>query len=241
MRRRLRTPRALPTPMRIDFHAHILPHADHGCDGVPTARRQLDLMRAAGIGAAVAVAHFYPHRHTAAVFLRRRDNGMNLLHSALREGDPRILAGAEVLLCAGLEHMEGLERLSIAGSGGVLLLELPYQGMTEELWETIGEIEARGLRPVLAHLDRYDAAVRRRAAASGLPVQINAAAFQPLLRRPFWKHFCGAENVCALGSDLHGAEPADYRRFSAALQALGADGERMMSKTAALLGLEDMK
>lgn len=150
MRRRLRTPRALPTPMRIDFHAHILPHADHGCDGVPTARRQLDLMRAAGIGAAVAVAHFYPHRHTAAVFLRRRDNGMNLLHSALREGDPRILAGAEVLLCAGLEHMEGLERLSIAGSGGVLLLELPYTHPAVRDVQVIGVPDRRYGEEILA-------------------------------------------------------------------------------------------
>ena len=54
----------------IDFHAHILPGADHGSSGLEESLNQLALIRAAGVDTVVATPHFYPHRHTPEEFLQ---------------------------------------------------------------------------------------------------------------------------------------------------------------------------
>ncbi|MEE3459824.1 MAG: CpsB/CapC family capsule biosynthesis tyrosine phosphatase, partial [Candidatus Faecousia sp.] len=41
----------------IDFHAHILPGADHGSDGLETSLRQLALAEEAGVDTIVATPH----------------------------------------------------------------------------------------------------------------------------------------------------------------------------------------
>ena len=93
--------------MIIDFHSHILPGADHGSDSVTTTEKQLALITAAGTGALVATPHFYPHRHRLSYFLSRRAAALaDLL--AIDAPKPRIYPGAEVLVCAGMEEMEGL-------------------------------------------------------------------------------------------------------------------------------------
>ena len=43
----------------IDFHAHILPHCDHGSDGWETSRQQLQLAQEAGVEVQAAEAVFW--------------------------------------------------------------------------------------------------------------------------------------------------------------------------------------
>ena len=57
----------------IDFHAHILPGADHGSDGLETSLRQLALAEEAGVDTIVATPHFYPQSDSFSEFLRRRE------------------------------------------------------------------------------------------------------------------------------------------------------------------------
>ena len=57
----------------IDFHAHILPGADHGSDGLETSKAQLGCLFKEGITRVVATPHFYPQRHSVDTFLERRD------------------------------------------------------------------------------------------------------------------------------------------------------------------------
>ena len=40
-----------------DFHAHILPGADHGSDGMETSLTQLALAEAAGVDTIIATPH----------------------------------------------------------------------------------------------------------------------------------------------------------------------------------------
>ena len=96
--------------LTLDYHAHILPRCDHGSDGVETSLRQLAMAAEAGIRTVCATPHFYPHRENAAAFLERRARCAAALPR--RPELPRILLGAEVLIC------DGMERPSPPVSGG---------------------------------------------------------------------------------------------------------------------------
>ena len=161
--------------MRIDFHSHILPAADHGSDGITTTLAQLRMMHEAGTDAVVATPHFYPSKMTLASFLARRDECAARLVAAKGEDTPQIFLGAEVLVCPGLQEMAGLERLAIAGTK-LILLEMPFRAWDRKIIETVTDIRDIGLCPILAHIDRYDKNEVQRLLRRGICAQVNADA-----------------------------------------------------------------
>ena len=223
--------------MIIDFHAHIIPKADHGCDSAETARSQLELANAAGVDTVVATPHFYPHQQTVGQFLKSREQGKKLLVSVWDDGFPKVLMGAEVLVCPGMEHMENIEQLCIEGSDHALLLELPFENLNDEIWTTVFEIWEKGFTPVLAHLNRYPPDVVIQAENFGIPIQLNAEAFQLIVHRKKWKRFAQTSNVVALGSDIHGANENSYKVFSTAVHSLGQAADEVMTKAKKILSL----
>ena len=137
----------------IDFHAHILPGADHGSKDTNTTKSQLELLKKAGVEAVVATPHFYPQNDNVESFLDRRKACTEELLTIVGER-PEIYLGAEVLVCAGIDHMPGLERLCIEGTD-VILLEMPFSSWRDEHIEAVGKISRSGLTVVMAHIDRY--------------------------------------------------------------------------------------
>jgi protein-tyrosine phosphatase len=223
--------------MLVDFHAHILPLADHGCDSPEMARGQLNYAKKAGVEAIVSTPHFYPHRHTIEQFLARQERGKRLLSGIFQEGDPVVLYGAEVLVCPGMERMGELEKLAIQGSDGVILLELPFYGVNDDIWETICCIEERSFQPVIAHLDRYELPVINQALKMKIKIQLNAQAFQPVLKRRKWINLCKEHNVCAIGSDIHGLDKNGFQQLKTAVHLLGPQGNAVMDYSKWLLKL----
>jgi protein-tyrosine phosphatase len=139
----------------IDFHAHVLPAADHGSMGILETKNQLAFYRKAGVDKVVATPHFYPNSVSIDQFLRTVDSAAAELTELLaaEEGNPRVLLGAEVLYCENMHHMDKLEKLCIRGTD-VLLLELPLSEWSPALFHTVRELNKR-CRVVLAHIDRY--------------------------------------------------------------------------------------
>ena len=109
----------------VDFHAHILPGADHGSDSIETSIKQLKLAAGEGVTRIIATPHFYPHRHTLDKFLEKRAACAKVLLDACDGTLPEVKLGAEVLLCPGLDKIQGLEKLCLSGTK-YLLLELPF-------------------------------------------------------------------------------------------------------------------
>lgn len=223
--------------MLVDFHAHILPLADHGCDSPEMARSQLDLAKNAGVEAIVSTPHFYPHKHTVGQFIARQERGRHLLKEVLQEDDPKVFYGAEVLVCPGMERMENLEKLIVQGTDGIILLELPFHGVNDDIWETIYCIQERSLQPVIAHLDRYELSVINQALKININIQLNAQAFQPILHRKKWIDFSGNHRVCAIGSDIHGVPRNGYQPFKSAIHLLGDQANVVMNWSSSLLKL----
>lgn len=220
--------------MIIDFHAHILPGADHGSDGRETSQKQLQLIAAGGTQTVVATPHFYPHRHSLDVFLHRRSRALALLAECQLPASLRICLGAEVQVCEGLEEMEQLEKLCVDGTG-VLLLEMPFSKWSSRLIETVLAIKERGFFPVLAHIDRYPRKDIEELLQKGIPAQLNAEAMSGFWSKRRAMRYLGENAVVAFGSDLHGAQENGYALFMHMQKLLGERARDVFEKTAALL------
>ena len=195
--------------MTYDFHAHIWPCADHGSRSEEDTEAQLAILRASGVKQVVATPHFYPDNwHSAADFLAFRREREAMLRPLLAKTDLSVYAGAEVLLSEGIDRMEELRELCIAGTS-VLLLEMPFVRWNERLYKTVARITCSGICVLLAHIDRYPLEDVKRLFALGAVGQINCEAFAHPLRRRAYRALVRDGFVCALGSDIH--LPHDFR------------------------------
>lgn len=208
--------------MYIDFHAHILPAADHGCADTAMALWQLREAKNAAVSTVVATPHFYPAKEALGAFLARRARCYEALMRARSDDLPAVRLGAEVHLCEGMEELEGLDALCIAGTK-TLLLEMPLRAFSARMIETVYEIKrTRGLTPLMAHIDRYPPQDVAQLLALGVPCQINTDSVCRLSLRRRCRDWVRDGHVAAIGSDIHRNDDA-YSRFSRALRLLGAD------------------
>ncbi len=221
----------------IDFHSHILPYMDHGSTRVETAHAQLALMQDAGVEAVVATSHFYPQRILPSEFLQKRAVSLARLLDAWGETPrPTLFLGAEVLICPGLENMEELDNLCIAGTR-VMLLEMPFtaEGWDEALYTTLNAIRERDIIPVLAHVDRYPTHSVQALLDKGYRAQLNAGSLDCLFKPKQLLRWMDEGHIVAVGSDLHGADPKSYKAFTKTITSLSDRVGHIMTATADLL------
>lgn len=208
--------------MLYDFHCHILPGVDDGSRSTQQSVAMLDSLRSSGVKAVVATPHFYYSRTTLDNFLAKRDTAYEKLVSAIKNQDyPIILKGAEVLLTTDIPHLDNLEKLCIQGTQ-YILIELPYSYWSSWVYKSLDEISARGLTPIIAHIDRYteasDEAVERIFYSDCL-VQINLdSIIDKRSRKKAFKYIKGG-NIHLLGSDAHN-DTGRPPRFGEAMEIL---------------------
>ncbi len=221
----------------IDFHAHILPHMDHGSGRAATASEQLAIIQQAGVTKVCATSHFYPQDILPEVFLEERRKSLEIALRTYGYGPrPRILLGAEVLICQGLEHMEGLRELCIDGTD-IMLLEMPFThgNWGHDLYHTVHEIQQQGITPVLAHVDRYPRESIEQLFDMGLYGQINCDSLTKVFKPKHLLRWIEDGKIVAFGSDLHGCDPKSYAPFTKVMNTYKDHAERIMRTTAQLL------
>jgi protein-tyrosine phosphatase len=203
----------------VDFHAHILPGADHGSTSLETSLCQLKMAREHGIDRIIAAPHFYPTVHSTESFLDRRNKAYEILMSE-HNGLPQVRLGAEVLLCNGIERLPGIENLFLAGTN-VLLLELPYSDFQIEYCYSIENFVKSGVDVVLAHAERYPSEDIEYAIEYGAKIQINAASMHYFSKRRTIRSWLERGLIVAIGSDIHGTDKHAYPWFVKAAKKLG--------------------
>ena len=173
-----------------------------------------------GIKRVVATPHFYPESDNVDMFLERRGECAEDLKRSLRPDDPEIIPGAEVLICNGIERMEGLSRLAVPGTK-CILLEMPMTKWSDVTYDTIEAISRMDLVPVMAHIDRYDPDKIEELMRLNVLAQLNPDPFLSHKGRKFAERWLETGRVVAVGSDLHMASDRAYKSFSTACDALG--------------------
>lgn len=189
--------------LTLDYHAHILPGCDHGSDSVETSRKQLAMASAAGVRTVCATPHFYPHKESIPSFLQRREASARLLRENLTADAPQLQLGAEVLICDGMERLDGLSRLC-RGETNELLLEMPFYQWSESIWDTLYALcERRDIEIVLAHAERYPPEAIEQLIRDNVALQLNSECLTRPLHRKRYLTWIKNGNVKYLGSDIH--------------------------------------
>jgi protein-tyrosine phosphatase len=138
----------------IDLHTHLLPGID---DGPDTIEESLELATALVVEG-VTIAACTPHvRDDYATTAATMETALVLLQQELKSaGIPlQAFGGGEIAL----ERLPGLDELARArfGLGGnprLLLLEFPYFGWPLALPSLVTELQATGVKAVIAHPER---------------------------------------------------------------------------------------
>jgi tyrosine-protein phosphatase YwqE len=200
-------------------------------------------MEAIGIKNIVLTPHFYPDANSNVEgFLTRRNKNVEKLRAALEvEGvtDIRLTVGAEVLLCPGLENLEGLKKLCL-GETNSILIEMPDLPWSDDLLESLERIKkVLGLEVVIAHVDRYGKSLAESLISRGYKVQVNADSTVSFSMK---RTVCGWVKdgyVYALGSDKHvhsNNKALVYKEFPKAAKILSKYADTINSRSLALIG-----
>lgn len=219
----------------IDFHAHILPGMDHGCDDVAMSIAQLKMAADHKIDVVIATSHFYPHIESVEKFLSRREDALREIEAAKLNKYPIIKLGAEVLICSNIDKMQGIEALCIENSN-TLLIEMPFRRQWEtDLVDTVVRLrDEKGLEVILAHGERYPMKEIKKLLDRGFQIQLNVSSTVHLFPSRFVKKCMKQNNVAAFGSDIHGLHNS-YIEFTRSMKKWGVQAERIMEKTRMLL------
>lgn len=206
--------------LTIDYHSHILPGCDHGCRDVGMALQQIEMAKKIGIQTICATPHFYPHKESVDNFLKRRTDCSQLLFQSREENSPFIKLGAEVLICDGMEKLDGLSRLCLEGTNE-LLLEMPFYEWPDHIWDTLYQlIDLQDIQLVIAHADRYPVENIQQLISEGVPLQLNAECLKHPLRRKRYLSWINDGYVQYLGSDIHELG-SGYRDFAKCKKIIG--------------------
>lgn len=193
----------------LDIHTHILPDMDDGSKSLKQSITMLRREAKQGIDRIVVTPHFYAHRESPEHFLKRRHSAMQALLQKINEQDslPEIITGAEVAFFRGVSRTDDIEKLCI-GNTHNLLVEMPFSRWNRSVVdELIFLKECRGVRPVLAHIERYmqyqPLGTIRELCEAGIWMQVNASFFLKWQTSWLAMWMLKKRRIQFIGSDCH--------------------------------------
>lgn len=227
--------------MMIDIHSHILPGVDDGSRDLQMSVGMLSAMKQQDVETVVATPHFYALQDKPEDFLKRRGDAFALLQT--QRDLPQVLLGAEVAYFDGMSNSQSLMQMRL-GDSNLLLVEMPFGPWSPRMIRELSMLPIQlGLRPVLAHIDRY----RRRDQFSqyaqqlleqGALFQCNAQAFVDFSTRHWALKKLANGQIHFLGSDTHNLTtraPNLERAAQIIARKLGSDILNEMTEEAKIL------
>lgn len=192
----------------IDIHSHLLPGIDDGAKNVEESLKMLSESFSQGVEICAATPHCVIHRQKDLdMFLHDRKKAFAELKEAMNADGgkfPQIILGGEVYLDNDLNSYEGIEKLCYEGTN-YLLLEFPVDKVNSRWAEWIYEMNRKGIKILVAHVDRYSEWEKMMADFKGLDViyQVNASRFCHFSDRKLLKRLMEYGHNYIISSDMH--------------------------------------
>ena len=145
----------------IDLHSHILPYIDDGADDWEQALAMVRVASADGVTDIVCTPHWVPGQYDNRRPSILEKTGECREKLAAAGIDMRIYPGAELRLDISMpDRIKNGDLLTINDTGVYALIELPDSVLPDHLDEFFWELEIRGIKPILSHVER-NAALRQ--------------------------------------------------------------------------------
>jgi len=193
----------------IDFHSHILQDIDDGAKNIEQSIKMLKLCAENGVDTVVLTPHcYYTDSDDIRRFIRERNEKYRILKQAIADSGealPEVLLGCELHLNKLHAKSDYLKELAIEGTN-YIMLEMPTGKWESVIYDTIYSVSIKGLRPIMAHIDRYYYDHQpdfHNLFSFDLTYQVNCDSFiLPGIKKKMPYFFeCGAIHI--LGSDMH--------------------------------------
>ena len=143
----------------LDVHTHIMPGVDDGSRSVEQSLLMLKKEAEQGVAAVVLTPHYEAQRESPAEFVQRRSTAQKQLLAALNNEDglPELITGAEVAFFDGISRVKELQSLCIEGTS-CMLIEMPFCAWSRRMLDELAILQqVCGVKPILAHIERYRA------------------------------------------------------------------------------------
>jgi len=196
----------------IDMHSHVLPGVDDGAPDVETSLAMLKLAKEQGVDICVATPHCTVNSEEGvARFVERRRLAYEKLMQAIgddKTGFPEIRLGAEVYLNGDLSEIDNINELCYKDTN-YMLLEFSGNSYDEEMAEWVYNISTKGIRPVIAHIDRfppYKEMMDDLMCIDNVIFQVNANRFMSVGDRFVLKNVFKRCDRVIVSSDMHNLE-----------------------------------
>ena len=169
-----------------DLHCHILPGIDDGAQNVSESLEILSREYEDGVRNIALTSHFNSKRTGVEEFLERRQKAFEELEEALHRETLQqerteftFKLGAEVFFSPELCELDA-ESLCMEGTS-YMLVEFPTTHRPHFIRQTFNSLNARGIYPIIAHVERYPFIMENppflyELVAAGAYAQINAGA-----------------------------------------------------------------
>lgn len=207
----------------IDMHSHCLPFIDDGADSVDTSLKMLQYAKQMGAHTVVATPHYLSRKNDVSSFLEKRNSSFSQLSQLIeREKDkyPRVLCGAEVYLGSDISEINELDKLCYENTN-YMLLELSSSVECSVISEWIYNLTINGIKPVIAHIDRYEKHSELMEELNGIDVvyQINATRFSGLFSKRAVKSILKCGETFIVASDMHNLSSRPFNMHEAFIKA----------------------
>lgn len=139
----------------VDIHSHVLPGVDDGSKSMEETLKMLKLTKMDGIDTVVATPHFY-----RGYYENNYEDMQELKERVEAEVQKEnigidIVLGQEIFLDKHTLDDYKCGRIRCIEKTNYMLVELPMTFMPKDALDIIYELQIKGVRPILAHPERY--------------------------------------------------------------------------------------
>ena len=191
----------------IDFHSHILPCMDDGCESAEESVAVLELLYQSGVRKVMLTPHYYAEKESVDEFLLRRETSYKRLKEEINKTSlelPELSLGAEVKFFYGISQKTDVKKLCYEGTK-CLLLEMPFEKWNKSVYAEVMNLQGRcGITTLIAHFNRYISLGNsfKDVVSLSSPLQLNAEVYKKKIGTGRWLKYLDTEDI-VLGSDCH--------------------------------------
>lgn len=149
-----------------DIHIHLLPAVDDGAKDIEISKKMLEQARSQNITRIIATPHGYPgkHQYDLGKLMEKYEQTKELAHTM----GIRLYAGTENFYHEGLvDELDNGRVLTMADSSYVLV-EFSPDDVYSYILGAVRNLVQAGYKPILAHIERYEAIEREKKKRSEL-------------------------------------------------------------------------